>query len=133
MVRDLSEEPSSAPRPQDLGLLGKGSNNLRPKRIVRLSFAIVLLIAAGGVRGHDSAARVGSLQSSHTSGKVPSGNAVTPKPATSHRQDKIAQAYDKLPISFEPNQGQAGKRVKFLSHGGGYLLLLSPSKAALVL
>src|SRR5208282_6656746 len=56
-----------------------------------------------------------------------------PKPATSHRQDKIAQAYDKLPISFEPNQGQAGKRVKFLSHGGGYLLLLSPSKAALVL
>jgi Beta-propeller repeat len=43
------------------------------------------------------------------------------------------EAYGKLPLSFERNQGQADSRVKYLSRGGGYSLLLTPSEAILSL
>jgi hypothetical protein len=56
-------------------------------------------------------------------------------PLTSYRtapsQAQVLSAFDKLPISFEPNQGQADSRVKFLAHGAGYGLYLAP-KAALL-
>lgn len=45
----------------------------------------------------------------------------------------IAEAYGKLPLSFEANQGQTDPRVKFLSRGRGYSLFLTPSEAVLVL
>ena len=36
-----------------------------------------------------------------------------------------------LPLSFEPNRGQTDPRVRFLSRGGGYRLLLTRSEAIL--
>ncbi len=42
-------------------------------------------------------------------------------------------AYAKLPLSFEPNQGQTDARVKFLSRGVGYTLFLTPDEAGLSL
>ena len=36
-----------------------------------------------------------------------------------------AQVYSRLPLSFEPNQGQTDPRVQYLSRGRGYTLLLS--------
>jgi hypothetical protein len=42
-----------------------------------------------------------------------------------------AANYAKLPISFEPNQGQADSQFKFLARGSGYTLLLSPTEADL--
>jgi hypothetical protein len=39
----------------------------------------------------------------------------------------------KLPLSFEPNLGQADPRVKFLARGPGYTLFLTEDEAALVL
>jgi hypothetical protein len=42
-----------------------------------------------------------------------------------------AANYAKLPLSFEPNQGQADSQFKFLARGSGYTLLLSPAEAAL--
>jgi beta-propeller repeat-containing protein/S-layer family protein len=39
--------------------------------------------------------------------------------------------YGKLPLSFEENRGQADARVKFLSHGSDYSILLSPSEVFL--
>jgi len=39
--------------------------------------------------------------------------------------------YDELPLSFEPNQGQADPSVKFLSRGKGYTLFLTPTEAVL--
>jgi hypothetical protein len=42
-----------------------------------------------------------------------------------------AANYAKLPMSFEPNQGQADSQFKFLARGSGYTLLLSPTEADL--
>ncbi|MEK6333662.1 MAG: SBBP repeat-containing protein [Acidobacteriota bacterium] len=46
---------------------------------------------------------------------------------------RISEAYGKLPLSFEENQGQADRRVKFLSRGPNYALLLTPTEAVLSL
>ncbi len=41
--------------------------------------------------------------------------------------------FAQLPLSFEPNLGQADPRVKFLSRGPGYMLFLTPTEAVLAL
>jgi len=46
---------------------------------------------------------------------------------------ELNQAYGKLPLSFEANQGQTDPKVKFLSRGNGYSLFLAPTEAVLVL
>ena len=44
---------------------------------------------------------------------------------------RVVSSYGKLPLSFEPNQGQTGKRIKFLSRGRGYALFLTSDEAIL--
>jgi hypothetical protein len=39
--------------------------------------------------------------------------------------------YGKLPMAFEPNQGQADRTVRFLARGPGYGLYLTPTEAVL--
>jgi len=46
---------------------------------------------------------------------------------------QIQASLARLPISFEPNQGQSNDQVKFLAHGQGYGLYLMPSEAVLTL
>ena len=41
----------------------------------------------------------------------------------------MGENYGKLPLSFEPNRGQTDAHVKFISHGAGYALFLSPTSA----
>jgi beta-propeller repeat-containing protein len=62
------------------------------------------------------------------------------KAVTGHSQEvndrdrvRINEAYGKLPLSFETNQGQTGKRVKFLARGRGYSLFLTSNEAVLAL
>jgi ASPM-SPD-2-Hydin domain-containing protein/beta-propeller repeat-containing protein/centrosomal CEP192-like protein len=43
------------------------------------------------------------------------------------------EAYAKLPLSFEENQGQTARPVRFISHGSGYELFLTPQEAVLAL
>ena len=43
------------------------------------------------------------------------------------------EAYGKLPLSFEINEGQTDGRVKFLSRGAGYKLFLTSTEAVLSL
>jgi len=57
----------------------------------------------------------------------------THSPSTAPRSTKIQAALDRLPMSFEPNRGQAASGVKFLAHGSGYGLYLLPSEAVLTL
>ena len=57
------------------------------------------------------------------------GSAQVPA-ATRHQ---VAQAYGKLPLSFEVNQGQTDSRVKFVSRGSGYNLFLTANEAVLSL
>ena len=42
-----------------------------------------------------------------------------------------AQAYGKLPLSFEANVGQTDPEVQFISRGSGYTLFLTPTEAVL--
>ncbi len=46
---------------------------------------------------------------------------------------KVKAAYSQLPVYFEPNQGQADSRVKFLCRGLGYNLFLTDTESVLVL
>jgi hypothetical protein len=44
-----------------------------------------------------------------------------------------AEAYGHLPLSFEENQGQTAREVRYVSHGSGYELFLTPQEAVLAL
>src|SRR5579871_2549263 len=44
---------------------------------------------------------------------------------------RVPDSYGKLPLSFEANQGQTDSRVRFLAHGGGYSVYLTPSEVLL--
>ena len=46
---------------------------------------------------------------------------------------KVLDAYGKLPLSFEANQGQSDDQVKFLSRGDGYTLCLTSTDVVLFL
>src|SRR5438876_3920499 len=48
-------------------------------------------------------------------------------------QQRLAENYGKVPLSFEANQGQTDPRVKFLSRGSGYTLYLTRDEAVLAL
>ena len=43
------------------------------------------------------------------------------------------EMYGKLPLSFEENLGQTAKEVRFVSHGTGYALFLTPQEAVISL
>src|SRR5437764_422727 len=58
---------------------------------------------------------------------VPSGQ---PDAAT---QVRVGEAYGRLPLTFEANQGQTDAQVDFLSRGSGYTLFLTPAEAVLSL
>src|SRR5882762_10579636 len=51
-----------------------------------------------------------------------------PKTSKQH----LVEAYGKIPLSFEANQGQTDARVKFLAHGQGYTLFLTRGGEALL-
>ena len=53
--------------------------------------------------------------------------------STDSARTRADEAYGKLPLSFEANQGQAHEEVKFLSRGQGYGLFLTSSEAVLAL
>ena len=54
--------------------------------------------------------------------------------ATEHANHaSVAKTYDKLPMSFEVNEGQVDERVSFLSRSRGYNLFLTSNEAVLSL
>jgi hypothetical protein len=54
----------------------------------------------------------------------------TPNPTA---QARISAAYGKLPLTFEANEGQVERPVKFLARGPGATLFLTPTEAVLSL
>src|SRR6267378_1214389 len=72
-----------------------------------------------------------SLQSrGTTSPAVTSGTARLPE---ARENPRWIEAYGKLPLSFEENQGQTAQEVRYVSHGNGYELFLTPQEADLAL
>ncbi len=58
---------------------------------------------------------------------------VVPSQAPDPLMLRVASQYARLPLSFEPNQGQTDARVRFLTHGQGYSLFLTDDEAVLSL
>jgi len=59
-----------------------------------------------------------------------------PRAAQSHQTDPVAtqaakarELLDRLPLSFEPNRGQADTSVKYVAHGPGYTVSLTDQQA----
>lgn len=63
-----------------------------------------------------------------SSDQKPSDRSPSPQPPA-----RLPASYGKLPISFEPNRGQAGKPVQFVARGSRYTLLLEPGEAFMAL
>ena len=55
------------------------------------------------------------------------------QPASATTKARAAENYGKLPLSFEPNRGQAEPTVQFLSREAGYTLFLTGDEAVLAL
>jgi hypothetical protein len=49
------------------------------------------------------------------------------------KQARLLENYGKLPVSFEINQGETDRRVKFLSRVSGYSLCLTSSETLIIL
>src|SRR6266851_8474944 len=62
---------------------------------------------------------------------------ISPIPTSSrssaHAKPNARAILGQLPLIFEPNQGQADSKVKFLARGAGYSLFLDPTGAVLAL
>ena len=76
------------------------------------------MTAAGGVSG-SPAGRSRNARPSRT-------RPISP-PSTNRPEAKLMS----VPLSFEPNQGQADSTVQFLSRGSGYALFLAPGEVVL--
>ncbi len=53
-------------------------------------------------------------------------------PSTSAQQRRVAEAYGRLPLTFETNVGQSDPRVRFLARGPGYTLFLTAAAEAVL-
>src|SRR5262245_12143130 len=85
---------------------------------VSISTVFIVGVAGSHLSHQRSAARTDS-------GKTHSS---PPSRVTSRR---VREAYGKLPMRFEANQGQSGEEARFLSRGAGYSLFLTPNEAVL--
>jgi hypothetical protein len=82
------------------------------------------IIFAQGASGQTMAAPGGAVQVGSQAHRAQSA-----PPAAPAQQNKVREAYGKLPLSFEQNRGQADASVKFLSRGSGYTLFLTEDGA----
>ena len=108
-------------------LLTSGGCRLKWIRVVVA--AVVLLLVAGGMLGSGTW-RFAQTATTLASGKsVPAILGKAPLQAKPDARALLGQ----LPLIFEPNQGQADARVKFVSRGAGYSLYLDSTGAVLAM
>ena len=68
-----------------------------------------------------------------SAGDSASGDAAEPAKSSPAARPRVARLGERIPLAFEPNQGQTDERVKFLSRGKGYTLFLTGDEAVLSL
>jgi photosystem II stability/assembly factor-like uncharacterized protein len=91
---------------------------------------LMLVVAAVPIGSVNRTAASAAKISKASATEGADAEASTPDEST---QARIAQAYGKLSLSFEANQGQFDRQVQFLARGGGYGLFLTNSEAVMVL
>ena len=55
------------------------------------------------------------------------------KPGAARENSRLIEAYGKLPLRFEENEGQTAQEVRYVSRGAGYEFFLTPQEAVLAL
>jgi hypothetical protein len=92
-----------------------------PLFVCTLIGGAILLAVAGGPGGllTSPGTTLGTIQQT-TAGKLP-------------KNLSRVEAYGKLPLSFEENQGQTAQQVRYIAHGPGYELFLAPQEAVISL
>ena len=96
----------------------------------RAALGWVVLIGAGGgmaslLAGESSAEGPSPRPIVKTRGTTSiAAPGILPDALQTVRKAEVRQTYAQLPLGFEPNRGQAGNRVRFLSRGPGYSYLL---------
>jgi len=103
-------------------LFGKLRRHLAAVGLVSLSLAALLVAQAGG----GLSARLRHSASNSTEAAEAAGDHVL-------SAAEAAEAYGRLPLSFEENRGQADKDVKFISRGANSDLFLTANEAVLAL
>src|SRR5256884_6505233 len=96
-------------------------NPYRAALLISASAALTVLASSPSMR---TATRAAANPSK------PSNSAQHPNQAG---QQRLAENYGKVPLSFEADRGQTDPRVKFLSRGSGYTLFLTSDEAVLAL
>jgi len=105
--------------------LGRGS----ARRLGVALGAMFVLLLAGSVLLASGSGRSRQKSTAHLPGSpIPTSS----KPSPQLKPDARA-LLGQLPFIFEPNQGQADAKVKFLARGAGYSLFLDPTGAVLAL
>ena len=98
----------------------------RRNHLVGIAIIAVLSVGAAGVR------LVRTVPQAKPAGPLrPQIKPTGVLPAAS--KPRLVEAYGKLPLSFEANQGQTAGQVKFLLRGRGYTLFLTADEAVLAL
>ena len=90
----------------------------------RINLGMITMLALSLVAG--LAVALGNRTQAAASVASPTANEAAAK-------QRVLENYGKLPLAFEPNQGQADKAVKYLSRGSGYTLYLTGNEAVMAL
>src|SRR5262245_30293654 len=89
---------------------------------------VLVVISAIFFRGQSTSARTVNRRVNHAR-----PGTMTRTSHLAKNKPRILDAYGKLPMMFEANQGQTDRRVKFLSRGSGYTVFLTANEALLTL
>jgi hypothetical protein len=103
---------------------GVRGNAVEMTGIATLMCGLLLLAVYGswGNRAHPGKAAATDIATAETA-----------RPANEKPNSRSVEFYNKLPLSFEENQGQTAREVRYLSHGSGYELFLTAREAVLAL
>lgn len=100
----------------------KITTRLSARELSRAIVFIILLVATAPV-----------LSTRLMRASLASAQASAPPMTSQSAKAEIVDRYGKLPLSFESNEGQTGREVKFVSRGPGYELFLTDTGAVLAL
>src|ERR1700730_902084 len=99
-------------------------------RHIYLLFALALICLTtwlGFMAPHSTSAPA-SIEANRLPQQVAGSTLTTPE-----HNARVSDAYGKLPLQFEINEGQSDARVKFMARGSGYNLFLTGAEAVLAL
>jgi IPT/TIG domain/Bacterial Ig-like domain (group 2)/Beta-propeller repeat/Galactose oxidase, central domain len=102
-------------------------------RVSRVLVVAILVLVAAQIWARRGASGVGNVtQTPHTlTSSIAGGRSTSAFPKLSPQVPTFNQisAFGNLPMRFEENTGQTDGQVRFISHGPGYVLFLSPGES----